>query len=293
MILDDKKEIANLINKRLNLKYKIKEEELEKYNSSFVTKTLKNKEIDLIYKLKNKKIFFMIEHQTKIDYAMPLRILEYENEIMRSAIEYEKMNRKNYKLPLIIPIVLYAGRKKWDAKTYIGEVQEQLEGYKEIEFARYNIIDINNIKNQELLKEESLLSKIMLLEKAKNNDELIKCLNEVSKEINNNQFYLDNQKEILIIIIDLVLRKKLGKEKAEEIIKELKGGNRNMFAFLEMIDKENEKIRNDGKREGKKEGKKEAIKEYKKIIIKKLKSMNYSEEEIKKIINISNKELNM
>ena len=32
----------------------------------------------------------------------------------------------------------------------------------------------------------------MLLEKAKNNDELIKCLNEVSKEINNNQFYLDN-----------------------------------------------------------------------------------------------------
>ena len=66
-----------------------------------------------------------------------------------------------------------------------------------------------------------------------------------------------------------------------------------MFAFLEMIDKENEKIRNDGKREGKKEGKKEAIKEYKKIIIKKLKSMNYSEEEIKKIINISNKELNM
>ena len=222
MILDDKKEIANLINKRLNLKYKIKEEELEKYNSSFVTKTLKNKEIDVIYKLKNKKIFFMIEHQTKIDYAMPLRILEYENEIMRSAIEYEKMNRKNYKLPLIIPIVLYAGRKKWDAKTYIGEVQEQLEGYKEIEFARYNIIDINNIKNQELLKEESLLSKIMLLEKAKNNDELIKCLNEVSKEINNNQFYLDNQKEILIIIIDLVLRKKLGKEKAEEIIKELK-----------------------------------------------------------------------
>jgi len=130
MILDDKKEIANLINKRLNLKYKIKEEELEKYNSSFVTKTLKNKEIDVIYKLKNKKIFFMIEHQTKIDYAMPLRILEYENEIMRSAIEYEKMNRKNYKLPLIIPIVLYAGRKKWDAKTYIGEVQEQLEGYK-------------------------------------------------------------------------------------------------------------------------------------------------------------------
>ncbi len=57
-----------------------------------------------------------------------------------------------------------------------------------------------------------------------------------------------------------------------------------MFAFLEMIDKENEKIRNDGKRD--------AINEYKKIMTKKLKSMNYSEE-IKKIININNKELKM
>lgn len=221
----------------------------------------------------------MVEHQTKIDYAMPLRILEYENEIMRSAIENEKINRKNYKLPLIIPIVLYAGRKKWDAKTYIGEVQEQLEGYEEIEFARYNVIDINNLNNQELLKEESLLSKIMLLEKTKNNEELIKCLDKVSDEISNNRFYLDNQKEILITIIDIVLKKKVGKEKAEEIIKKLKGGNQNMFAFLEMIDRENERI------------KKEGIKEYKKIIIKKLKSMNYSEEEIKKIMNVSNKEL--
>ncbi len=188
-ILEDKKEVINLINKRLNLKYKINEEEIEKYNSSFITKTLKNKESDIIYKLKNRKIFFMIEHQTKIDYKMPLRILEYENEIMRSSIEYEKINRKNYKLPLIIPIVLYAGRKNWDAKTYIGEVQERLEGYEELEFARYNVIDINNLSNKELLKEESLLSKIMLLEKAKNNEELIKCLDEVSDETSKNKFY--------------------------------------------------------------------------------------------------------
>ncbi len=79
------------------------------------------------------------------------------------------------------------------------------------------------------------------------------------------------------------MKKKVGKYKAEEIIMKLKGGDKDMFAFLEMIDKENEKIRSEGIKEG--------IKEYKKIMIKKLKSMNYSEEEIKKIMNIRNKEL--
>ena len=68
---------------------------MEKYTSSFVNKIFENREADIVYKYKNKNIFFLIEHQTKIDYSMPYRILEYEIEIMKSAIDIKKVKNKS------------------------------------------------------------------------------------------------------------------------------------------------------------------------------------------------------
>ena len=47
---------------------------------------------------------------------MPYRILEYEIEIMKSAIDIRKVKNKEYKLPLVIPIVLYTGKKKMECQ---------------------------------------------------------------------------------------------------------------------------------------------------------------------------------
>lgn len=251
-ILDNKQEAVNFINKTLKLE--IKQENLEKYNSSFITNDLINQESDVIYKMKNKNIFFLIEHQTKVDYSMAYRILEYENEIIKSAIDYNKLKQKGYKFPLVISIVLYTGNTKWDAKKYIKDIQENLEGYEEIQFARYNIVDVNEISNDELLKDESFLTKAMLIEKAKYKEELVKYLDDIVIKINKNRnFYNDETVEILIAIINLILKKKIGEEKAEELIKFLKGGNGKVLAVLDMIEKDDKRIFIRGKKEGKKE----------------------------------------
>lgn len=214
---------------------------------------------------------------------MPIRILEYENEIIRSAIDYEKIGQKNYKIPLVIPIVLYTGSKKWNANTYIGEMQENLEGYEQKEFARFKVIDINNYNKDELLKEKSINSKLILLEKAENKEILVKYLEDISEEVSNNKFYDKKQKETLITIIELVFKRKIGKEKTEEIINKLKGGEENMLAVVEMLEKDDRRIR----REGIKDGiKKQTIK-----MIKKLKELNYPEEEIQKIMELSKEEI--
>ena len=251
-ILDNRQEAVNFINKTLKLE--IKEESLEKYNSSFITNDLINQESDVIYKLKNRNIFFLIEHQTKIDYSMAYRILEYENEIIKSAIDYSKLKQKGYKYPLVISIVLYTGNKKWDAKKYIKEIQENLEGYEEVQFARYNVVDVNEFSNEELLNDKSFLTKAMLIEKSKYKEELIKYLNDIVIKINKNrEFYNDATVEIFIAIINLVLKKKIGEEKAEGLIKILKGGNGKMLAVLDMIEKDDKRIFIRGKKEGKKE----------------------------------------
>lgn len=281
-ILDNKQEAVNFINKTLNLK--IDKEKFEKYSTSFVTDSLKNQETDIIYKLKDRKIFFLIEHQTKIDYSMPYRIIEYEREIMKSAIDFKKLNQKGYKLPLVLTIVLYTGRKKWDVEKYIREKQELLEKYEDIQFEKYNVVDVNEYNNEELLNDSSFLSKAMLLEKAKNKEELTEYIEKIVLQINKNkELFSDELKELLITIINLVLKEKIGKEKAQELVKILKGGNKNMLAFMEMIEEEDKKIFRRGKREGRIENKIETAK----AMIKE----NISIDVIMRITKLSKKEI--
>ena len=155
-ILDKKENAVFIINKAVDAKIKI--DDIEKYKNSFVNKMFQNREADIVYKMKDKNIFFLIEHQTKIDYSMPFRILEYEVAIMKSAIDENKINTPNYKLPLVIPIVLYTGNKKWNAAEYLQKSQETLRNIKE-DVGRYNLIDINDLEEKELLEDDTFITK--------------------------------------------------------------------------------------------------------------------------------------
>ena len=140
-ILDNKKEFIKFLNKILKLKNEINKKNIEKYNSSFVSENFKNQEADIIYKIKGEEIFILIEHQTKIDYKMPLRILKYEMEIIRSRIIKNINNKIVY--PVIIPIVLYTGEKRWDASINFEVKNSELAKYRGIKEVRYNLVDIN------------------------------------------------------------------------------------------------------------------------------------------------------
>ena len=109
-ILSNKKEAVIFINKTLNLE--LKENEIEKYKENYITENLINKETDIVYKIKNKNVFILIEHQTKIDYSMPYRIMEYQFKITKGAVDIKKLKLKEYKIPIVIPIVLYTGTRK-------------------------------------------------------------------------------------------------------------------------------------------------------------------------------------
>ena len=291
-ILDNKQEAANFINKTLNLKKKIKPEQLEKYKCSFITEKLQNRESDVIYKIKDKKIFILIEHQTKIDYKMPYRILEYEYELIRSENDYKGLGTKDYKIPAVISIVLYTGKQKWNVKKYIEEVQERLEGYEEIKLAKYDVVDVNDFSKEELIKEKSFLSKAMLIEKAKDNKEIIKYLEEIITEINENEeIYAEEIKQLFTIMINQILRIKIGNEKAEEFIKNIKkgkGGKRKMMTVFETIEQDNKRIFRRGKKEGIIQGEING----KLKVIKNMLKENLPIDLISKITGISQQEIN-
>lgn len=254
-ILNNKQEAANFINKTLKLKKKITADQLEKYTCRFITNDFKDRESDVIYKIKGKKVFILIEHQTKIDYKIPYRIVEYKYEIIRSEVDVQKLGQKGYKLPVVKAIVLYTGKQKWNVKKYLEEVQEKLEGTERQKLGEYEVVDVNNFSAEELLEEKSLLSKAMLLEKARDNEEIVKYLDEIIKEINSNdEVYTNEIKEIFATMIDKILKKKIGEEKAKELIQNIKRerGEGNMMTVFETIEEDNKRIFNNGRQEGRK-----------------------------------------
>ena len=258
--LDNREEVVKIINRKLELKRKLEKEEIEKYNSSFVNKRYENRESDVVYKKKDQKIFFLIEHQTSIDYSIPKRILEYEIEIMESNIDHKKKMKKGEKLPAIIPIVIYTGRKKWDVAKYIEECQEKLEGGKIPGLGSYYIIDINEYSKEELEEDELFFSKILLIEKARTEEELIEILTDIAKKIKD-----EKAKGELKRMIYYIYREKIGEEKTRELIEKLKEGESMKLAVERMLDKEyakrDRKSRQEGRKEGIKEGKERGRKE--------------------------------
>ena len=105
--------------------------------------------------------------------------------------------------------------KKWDAPLTISEVQEKYEGFKPLDYPRYNLIDINNYEKEELLKEDTAIAKAMLFEKIETKEEILKY-----KEILNKKggINMTNFERLLIELID---------EKAEKYKAEREAGQKN------------------------------------------------------------------
>ena len=220
---------------------------------------------------------------------MPFRLLEYEVAIIRSAVDKSKIKNKSYKIPLVIPIVLYTGKQKWNANKYLEKSQEKIQGLN-IKIGNYSLVDINNYTEKELLEDNTFISKMMLIEKSKNTEEIAETLEKIINRIQK------EDKELLKSIIEIFLEEKIGIQKSTELIRKLESESDSMLAIVDMIRKENQMYIDMGRKEGKKEGKKVGRIEGKKdtlreIAIKMLKK-NLTEKEITEITGISKKELN-
>ena len=249
-VFTSKREAARFIGK--TLKIDVKAKDLELVQNSFVTLELKYREADIVYKIKGTNVVILIEHQTRVDKKMPYRILNYQMEIMRANEGEEEC--------LVIPIVLYTGKEMWTAKRYIKELQTRRYAKKEINFDEielgtlgyYILVDVNEYTKEELLEEEGILSKIMLLEKERNTEELLKTIFKINEKIKEVK---TKEKEIVYVAMEVLLGKKIEKEKAEEIMKKIiEEGSDYMLAAEEMIIEENEMIRNEGRILGRTEG---------------------------------------
>lgn len=243
IVLSEKTEVAELINRLIIMPQKLAAEDIERYSTEHIDYLFRESESDIVYKMKHREIFFLIEHQRTIDYNMPKRILEYEVEIIKEATKGKIMTKRNHKLPSIIPIVIYTGSRKWNVEKYVKECQEILEGTDTIKLGEYYVVDANDYSNEELEKDEFFLPKMLLLEKLNEEEELFQALNKIidSEKDENNQ-------NLLKRVVSFIIRGKLPSENVEILLKKLESEEKDMI--IEVLQKENERQRKMGIKQG-------------------------------------------
>ena len=185
---------------------------------------------------------------------MPLRIAEYQLQIIESVIKNIKYIKKEFKYPCVIPIVLYTGKQEWNAQLEFKMTKSTKLNYQISELAKYNVIINNQIKDEELLKEKSVISKIMLIEESLTREMLSENMNKINEEIQETrEFYTNDDIRELNKVIEVLAKTFFDKNKSAKI-KELKLKESGfVLAVIDNLYDEIESCRKDGIKIGRKE----------------------------------------
>ena len=254
-ILENREQTAKFLDMVLGSGKDITAKNLELYNKEFITDKFEKNETDIVYKVTNLNVYIIIEHQSTADRAMPYRVRKYKTALMESVINKKEIKKANYKLPRIIAIVLYTGKQKWQNKK-LEDMQEPLEWYKE-DYDEFILVDVNNLKKEEILEGNLIITKVMLLEREENLKNVIKDIEII---MDKEKIKQDIQyKELLKVFIEYTFineKYKVIRKYIEELINKIfdeEGDDETMSHVTQLYDEAIDKAERRGKKRGKQE----------------------------------------
>jgi len=168
-------------------------------NKSYILQDFNEKEADIVYHLrtKDKNVIFyiLLELQSTVDYLIPFRLLLYMVEIWREVYNNTpraERERKGFRLPPVIPAVLFNGENPW---TVGFNFKEMLADYQEFEphllDFRYLLFDVNRYHEEELIRAANVIASVFLLDQKMVPRELVHRLHKlinVLKELSPDEF---------------------------------------------------------------------------------------------------------
>ena len=189
-------------------------------------------------------VISLIEHKSDIDYDVAMQLLRYMAAIWQ---DYKKTQnnkvkdsskRKNFRYPLIIPIVYYEGAKKWTADLHLKDRIEFSEGMeKYIPDFTYQVVSVNQYTNEELSMKHAEMALVMLINKIQTSEEYENSRT-ISEELINS-IYANAPEEIKEIYKDilwsLLIKMNVPSEEVREMMGEI--GGRGMGYLFENMEK--------------------------------------------------------
>jgi predicted transposase/invertase (TIGR01784 family) len=143
---------------------------LEKYPTEFIDDRLRNRRGDVIWRVRWGLdwlyLYILLEFQSGVRRFMAGRLLTYIDLLYQDLIRSRQLRGRPKRLPAVLPIVLYNGRRHWTAPTDLAELIEPapmgLEAYRPQ--ARYLLIDESVYADAELASQRNLVAALFRLE---------------------------------------------------------------------------------------------------------------------------------
>ena len=232
-VIENKKEATNIINEVLKIlnENQLKNEEIKMVKNNYTSlKNLDGEACVLFQNIEFENIYYLIQIINKMDYNMPLNIIEcYYQNVRRMLKEKNNFN----KIPLIIPCIIYIGKEDWKAKRNIEEDGNNFKCFeiseKKMNLGKYILIETNKIKDEKLVEMNGILPKLIVLERTKKFEKLMKIVNVID-----NLKLKKEDKNIINEYLYYKLCESCGKRSADLKIKRIKEVEKNLN-FVDII----------------------------------------------------------
>ena len=123
----------------------------------------------------------LIEHKRAVDYDVAMQLLHYmcaiwqEHKVAQNKIQEGVSRKKEFRYPLIIPIVYYEGKRKWTAGLHLKDrIEFADEMGKYIPDFTYQVVGVNEYTNEELSEKHDEMSLVMMINKIQTQEDLNK-----------------------------------------------------------------------------------------------------------------------
>lgn len=209
----------------------------------------------------NNPIYFLFEHKSGQDHKISYQLFRYMNQIWE---EVRKQNTDGQKFPVIIPIILYHGAKRWHFSNSLKDLFAIIEGTEYyVPGFKSELIDLSLINETQIDAFNDIELKAFLFAmKYSRKPEIIQVLPKIINVLSGGN-QTDNDYLITVLLyIGSVIPKKKSDEFRAVIRNELKDGGSYMESVLDALREEGWiKGREEGRKEGRKEGREEGRRE--------------------------------
>lgn len=164
---------------------------LETVKSSFVTDDLREREDDIIWRVRWGQewvyVYLLIEFQSRVDKFMAVRIMNYVSLLYQDLIKQDQLTA-NQRLPPVFPIVLYNGERRWKAAQNVKELIEPIGGGLEhyCPSVSYLLLDQGAIIAESEIAEElrNLAGALFRLEHSRTEQDVIEVITRLGQWLN-------------------------------------------------------------------------------------------------------------
>ena len=143
-------------------------------------------------------IYCLIEHTSTVDHLMAYRVWKYVLLLLGRYIEENKIDgKKRVRLPLVFPLVLYAGKNKYTAARNLWEMFEEAEMARDVLGSDYALVDLQSMDDGDIKKDQHIAIVKYMLKHIKDRD-LVKVWENMFK-LFPNAILLDKKKDYVYV----------------------------------------------------------------------------------------------